>query len=135
VRLVVDASTALSWFFEDERDDASVAALRHIEANGAAVPPLWSIEIAHVLVKNERRGCITAEQTATILEYLRALPFLVETGSDAPAFPQVTYARRFSLSAYDAAYLDLAVRFGLRLATRDERLAGAARALDVLWVP
>src|SRR5712691_9856278 len=135
MKLVMDASMALSWFFRDERDDLAIAALTHMQEHGALVPSLWNVEIAHVLVKYERRGRIDEERTAKILSYLRTLPFRVETGNDAPTFPQISYARKFQLSAYDATYLDLAVRFGLPLATRDDQLAKAASALGVLWAP
>ncbi len=133
MKLVLDSSMALSWFFRDERDATAVSALRYVKENGALVPSLWSIEIAHVLIKSERRGRLTAEQTSAILDYLRALPFTVESGNQSPAFPQIALARQFELSAYDAAYLDLAIRFGLPLATRNDRLAAAAESLGIKW--
>jgi len=124
---------ALSWFFKDERVGESVAALRSVRQFGALVPALWSAEIVHVLVKAEKRGRLRAEQTATALDYLRALPISVETGGSTPSFSGLALVRQFDLSAYDAAYLELAVSFGLPLATRDDRLASAAGALGLRW--
>lgn len=135
MRLVLDASITLSWFFRDEREPLAIAALTHVREYGALVPPLWNVEVAHTLVKAERRGRIDQEQTAKVIEYLRALPIVVEIGGEAPAFPQVTLARKFELSAYDATYLDLAIRLGVSLATRDDKLAAAAGALGILWKP
>ncbi|MEO6991537.1 MAG: type II toxin-antitoxin system VapC family toxin [Candidatus Baltobacteraceae bacterium] len=75
---MLDASLALSWFFKDERDAAAIDALRYVAQNGALVPALWSTEVVHVLVKGERRGRLSREQTSGVLEYLRALPIAVE---------------------------------------------------------
>lgn len=99
------------------------------------VPALWCTEMVHALLKSERRRRITAEQSALALELLRSLPIVVETMGEAPSFSEMTLARRFALSAYDARYLDVASRYGLPLATRDERLAVAAEAIGLRWHP
>jgi len=125
---------ALSWFFKDERTGESVAALRSVKQFGALVPALWSAEVVHVLVKAEKRGRLRTEQTATALDYLRALPISVEAGGSAPSFAALALVRRFDLSAYDAAYLEVAVNFSLPLATRDDRLASAAGTLGLRWL-
>ena len=135
MKLVLDASAALSWFFKDQRVERSVRALRYTAENGALVPPLWSIEGAHVRVKYERRGFLTQTRSAKICDYLRGLPITVDTPSEEPIFSTLSYARTYQIPAYDAAYLDLPVRFGLRLATLDDRLEAAARSLGALWVP
>ncbi len=124
---------ALSWFFRDERDAVGIQVLRHVKEHGALVPSLWGVEVAHVLIKAERRGRTTQQQTAIILDYLRGMRVAVEGGNESPSFPQIAFARQFELSASDATYLDLAVRFGLPLATRDQKLSAAASALGVDW--
>ena len=123
----------LSWYFRDERDATALAALAYVGVHGALVPPLWNVEIGHTLVKAERRGRITRDQSATILASLRSLPILVESGGDSPAFPQLALARAYDLSGYDAAYLELAMRIGIPLATRDEHLATKAEQLRLRW--
>lgn len=133
--LVVDASTTIRWFFRDQRDALSVAALRYIRSHGAVVPCIWSTEVCHVLVKYERRGRVQREQSAVIIARLRRLPVHVEPGGNEPSFPQFSLARKYQLSAYDATYLELACRLGLHLMTHDERLADAAAHLEVLWRP
>ena len=135
MRLVLDASLVVSWFFKDQRVPKSVPALRYVKENGGLVPPLWSVEIANVLVKFERRRALAEERTAKIVEYLRGLPIAVDVGGDAPSFSSISYARAYGLSAYDAAYLDVAVRFGLKIASLDAQLESAAASLDLLWQP
>ena len=133
MRLVLDASLTLSWFFKEQRVERSVKALRQVRQSGALVPNLWNVEVAHVLLRYERRGDLTQDRTASICDYLRALPISVDPASEDPTFATLTFARAHDLSAYDASYLDLAVRFNLKLATLDRRLEAAARALAVSW--
>jgi predicted nucleic acid-binding protein len=133
LRIVVDASLALSWFFEDERDEPGVAALRYVNENGALVPAIWSAEVGNGLLMGERRGRIDRDQIALIIEKLGALSIVVEMSRSQPAFPEIAAARTYGLTTYDASYLNLASLHGVPLATRDDRLARAAQALNALW--
>jgi predicted nucleic acid-binding protein len=132
--LVIDATIVLAWSFDDERDAESVAAGRAILRERALVPALWRWEVQNVLRGAEKRGRITERDTSDILQKLRTLPVSVDLVSPALDFAgELHVARRFSLSVYDAAYLELAARRGLRLATKDAALRAAAAELDLLW--
>jgi predicted nucleic acid-binding protein len=131
---VIDASIAMAWSFPDERDPESIAAGKHILAEHAIVPALWRWEVQNVLVNAERRGRVASGTVADILRALQALPITVDAMPLIPAFgAESQLARRFTLSVYDAAYLELAARRGLQLATKDAALRAAASALGLLW--
>lgn len=127
---VLDASTALSWCFEDEATPATDAVLDQLAEDRAVVPTLWELEITNVLLVGERRGRLTEAQTAHFVALLSALPINVDlAGPDMTTVLAV--GRQHGLSAYDAAYLVLAERDGLPLATLDDRLQRAAQAAGV----
>lgn len=129
---VLDASVALSWCFEDEADPAGDAVLRRLANGKAAVPGIWPLEIANVLLAAERRRRITPAESARFLALLEALPIEVDAHTAARASREILLlARAHGLSSYDAAYLDLAARSGLPLATRDAALNAAAGALGL----
>ena len=132
--IVVDASVCLAWSFPDERDENALAAGRAVVRDGAVVPALWRWEIQNVLCFAERRGRLSVARVDEILQALRALPIAVDPEGSSPRFgAELHFARRYSLSVYDAAYLELAVRLSLPLATHDERLAVAADEMGILW--
>ncbi|MBX5465693.1 MAG: type II toxin-antitoxin system VapC family toxin [Clostridia bacterium] len=124
--LVLDASVALSWAFEDEWDPVSERALGAVAEGGAAVPAVWPFEIANALAVAERRGRITTADSVRFLALLSQLPLEVEAVGSEAAFELLELARAYSLSAYDAGYLRLALASGAPLATRDEGLREAA---------
>jgi len=129
---IVDASVAAAWCFEDEASAFTEAALDEVVRNGASVPALWIFEMANVLAMAERRGRVDAERVARFLDALLALPVRVdhrEAAALAPALVRVSRAQR--LTAYDASYLELAMRTGLSLATRDAALRTAAEHVGV----
>ncbi len=132
VLLVLDASVALAWGLEDESNpytDAVLDALKHGEA---VVPAIWPLEVANALWVAERRGRVTEATVAGFLEYLRALPIVVEQVTPEQVFSRVLpLAREQGLSVYDAAYLDLAMRLALPLATQDGALRAAASRVGV----
>jgi predicted nucleic acid-binding protein len=132
VSLVLDCSVALAWCFRDEASEAGDALLDDLPELAPLVPALWHLEIGNVLLMAERRGRITSAQLQEHLALLRGLP--LETDDEAPArtLPAVlALAGGHRLTAYDAAYLELAVRRGASLATRDSALARAARSVGV----
>ncbi|MGB8266488.1 MAG: type II toxin-antitoxin system VapC family toxin [Candidatus Velthaea sp.] len=134
--IVIDASIAIAWSFPDERDAESVAAGRYVLRERALVPALWRWEVQNVLRNAEKRGRISEDTTSHILRSLAALPLSVDPSSTEVTFgAELQLARRFALTAYDAAYLELAVRRGIRLATKDAALRAAAEQLDLLWKP
>jgi predicted nucleic acid-binding protein len=122
---VLDASIALAWAFADEDDLRAAAALARIRSDEALVPSIWWFEIRNALVVNERRGRLMEADTAS---FLRTLSRLAVTIDRQPGEAEVlTLARRHRLSVYDAAYLELAQRDSIPLATLDRELIGAAR--------
>ena len=132
---VLDASMTLSWAFENESTPFTVAVLKSLETVHAIAPALWAFEIASVLSKAERRGRMNAAAQAAFLERLRLLPILIEHRPATWLAQQVLpLARRYYLSAYDAAYLELAIREGLPLATLDDDLRRAAADAGVALV-
>ncbi len=130
--VVLDCSVVAAWCFEDEADAATDALLDCVAADGAVVPPLWACELANLLAGAERRGRIDAGRGSTILDLLAALPIAVDP-RPAAELPRllVDLARATGLTAYDAAYLEVALRTGMPLATRDAALARAAAAAGV----
>ena len=96
------------------------------------VPDLWHLEVANTLVVGERRKRTTQANTVTWLGFLSSLPIEVDEETKAHAFGDtISLARDHSLSVYDAAYLELAMRRGLPLATLDDKLKAAAQAAGV----
>jgi predicted nucleic acid-binding protein len=127
---VVDTSVTMAWCFEDEATDATEAILDRLKDERAIAPALWSFELANALLVAERRGRLTETQSSHFLALLKQLPIDVEDDA-VDAAELVAVGRRHLLSGYDAAYLALAERMGVPLATRDERLATAARTASV----
>jgi predicted nucleic acid-binding protein len=127
---VLDASTALSWHFDDENADTSVAERAFRES--VAVPQHWLLEVANGLIRGERRLRTSAQRSERFLAQLAELETEVDpTEPERVASVLAPLARRHRLSIYDAAYLELAGRRGLALATLDSSLAAAARAVEV----
>ena len=127
--LVIDASMALAWIYARERPaeaDCADRALQTITEMEASVPSLWHTEIANALLVGERRKIITEAQTIDYLTRLARLPIAVDEATPAARQDQViALAREYTLTAYDATYLDLALRMGAVLATFDGKLAAA----------
>jgi len=127
---VIDASLTMAWCFEDEATDAADELLGKLVEEGAVVPPLWSLEVANVLLVAERRKRITEAQSTRFTKLLGELPIATDPGQ--PRIGEVAaLGRKHGLSAHDTAYLMLAEQRGLPLGTLDERLAGVARAAGV----
>lgn len=129
---VLDASVAAAWLMPDERDPVSEAAYKQIAQDEAVVPSLWWFELRNMLIINERRGRLDEPQTARILLLLRGLPVAIDTGVEEDAL--LWLARQHKLTVYDAAYLELARRRRVRLATLDSALVRAARAEGVALI-
>jgi predicted nucleic acid-binding protein len=123
---VVDASVAACWFMPDERHPIADFAFERIAHDPAMAPALWWYELRNVLIVSERRGRLDSAQTARVLRLLKGLPVAIDADVEEEVLMQL--ARRHHLTAYDAAYLELAMRKGHPLATLDAALATAARA-------
>ena len=135
---VLDGSTAVSWCFEELQTPYAVATLRRI-SHGAEVhvPHIWPLEVANALVKALRRQHITREELHEYTRQLAALRVQVDFEGAARAFTSiVALAERYQLTTYDAAYLELALRREVPLATGDKNLMQAAQAVKVpLFAP
>ena len=125
--LVLDASMAIAWLFEDERTETAHAVLARVLAEGAVVPSLWRLEVANVLRNAERRGRCDTAYVDRSFSRLGRLPITVDGETDDHAWGlSMALAREHSLTLYDAAYLELALRLGRPLASSDAALAAAA---------
>jgi predicted nucleic acid-binding protein len=129
VAFVLDASVAACWAFDDEDHPKASQALERLRSEEAYAPVLWRFEICNLLVVNERRGRIDERDAGLVLRSLARLP--IHLDAQAVESDLLKLARSFRLSAYDAAYLELAARLGLPLATLDGRLAQAAQSAGV----
>jgi predicted nucleic acid-binding protein len=129
--LVVDASVTVAWCFPSEATPFTVAILDRVGGEGMIVPAHWLLEVANVVGLQERRGRITPEQRSRffgLLHDLRAIRKIrIEALDERLVFgPVWDLSQRHRLTTYDAAYLELAGRRGLALATLDGELQGAA---------
>lgn len=131
--LVLDSSVTLSWFFEDERTAATASVLERVIAHGAVVPMIWRLEVANALQSGLRRGRIDAAFRNASLGDLGQLDIVSDPETDGHAWAEtLQLADRFRLTLYDAAYLELAQRRGLSLATLDGDLRAAGGVLGLV---
>ena len=129
---VVDASAALAWCFKDERSDSSQALLARCETEVMHVPALWFLECGNILLNAERHRRLTHQQIQDNLALLNSLDPKVDDAAAVLTFGRIyDLARRHKLTVYDAAYLELAKRLAVPLATRDDDLKRAAREAGV----
>ena len=114
VSFVLDNSVALAWCFEDEQTNAVMALLDRVVDTGAMVPQLWPVEALDGLLSAQRRGRIDAVTRERLAGFLRALPIGIDDETAAQVWSAtVSLAERHRLTAYDATYLELALRLGL----------------------
>jgi predicted nucleic acid-binding protein len=125
---VLDASMTMSWCFDDEATPATENVLRQLSHTGAEVPALWHFEVANVLAVGLRRQRITPDAASVFLARLKRLRIEVEV-RDQPVTGEelLPITLEHGLTAYDAAYLELARRKHYPLAALDKRLVAAAR--------
>ncbi len=128
---VLDASVTMRWFFGDGKPQELAYAGRVLDAMqevDALVPVTWGLEVANVLAKAEEKALVTEARSGVFLRMLEEADIKVDGDTFEHALSDtLQLARRYKLSAYDASYLELALRLGLPLATLDEDLQKAAR--------
>lgn len=137
---VLDNSVAMCWLLADGKPaDVAYAesVLDALRASQAVVPSLWALEAANVIAKAESRGMVAEARSQAFVGLLERLNIVVDTATAAHALGDTLHlARRYKLSAYDAAYLELALRTGSPLATLDADLKKAAQTTGVrLFAP
>ncbi len=130
--LVLDSSATLAWIYSDETTEPIARIFQAVADDGAVVPALWRLEIANSLTIAVRRGRIDANFRRAALTDLALLDILTDDRTDAHAWGETLHlADRFQLTIYDAAYLELAHRRALPLATLDSELDIAAKVLGI----
>ena len=133
---VVDSSVALAWVLPDEQDARADALADALETAPASAPTLWSLEVANALLTAQRRKRLTDREAERLFRVLEALPIEFDSAPPAQVAPAVfALARKLGLTAYDAAYVELAKRRSLPLATLDPALAEGARKVGVAVLP
>lgn len=133
MRFVVDASIAASWCFDDEDDPVANKAFAMLEAKAEAIAPaLFWFEIRNVALIGLRRHRISAENLIDVLARIERAAIELEPTPSSSAV--IALARRHNLTFYDAAYLELALRENLALATLDHALVRAASAEGVALI-
>ena len=135
--LVLDASMALSWLLPDEGSGTTLAVQAELaRAEGVWVAAHWRLEVANSLCMAERKRRLDAAGIAQAVSLFTQLPVLVDPETDEHASAEtLSLARHHTLSVYDAAYLELALRRGGTLATLDGPLRAVAKQLGVPILP
>jgi predicted nucleic acid-binding protein len=131
-RFVVDNSIVMTWCFKDEANQYADAILNSLTEAVAIVPAIWPLEIVNVLLVAERRERLQESDSVRFIYLLSQLPIVVDrTWPERTMKDLLAIGRANSLSSYDAAYLELAMRQGLPIATLDNKLLEAARRVDI----
>jgi|SRR4051794_1200164 predicted nucleic acid-binding protein len=130
--LVLDSSVAVAWCFADERTPVCDAIQERLAVDEAIVPEHWFVELTNALLVGERRKRISAHDVTGFLREIGKLQIIVDDQLPHRAFENVLpLARKHRLASYDAAYLDLAIRLNIPLASLDDDLRRAAKAAGV----
>lgn len=133
---VLDSSVALAWILPDEHSETVDEIADRLEADFAVVPAIWPLEILNALLVASRRARISADDLKRSLSDLSALPIEIEQADVAEMLEAVSdLAQRHTITSYDAAYLELAKRRGLALATLDRKLKEVSLAERLSVIP
>lgn len=132
---VLDNSVTMRWFFGDGKPRELAYARSVLDAmkrGNAFVPVTWGLEVANVIAKAEAKALVTEARSEAFLQILGEIGLEVDSATFAHALSAtLQLARRYKLSAYDASYLELALRLGVPLATLDQDLLKAATKAGV----
>jgi predicted nucleic acid-binding protein len=132
---VLDNSVTMRWFFGDGKPQELAYAGKVLDAlkkTSAYVPVTWALEAANVIARAEAKGLVTEARGGAFVELLAGVDIAADAATFSHALSDtLQLARRYKLSAYDASYLELALRMGIPLATLDEGLQKAARKAGV----
>jgi predicted nucleic acid-binding protein len=132
LNFVLDASVTLAWCFADEGGDYALGVLDRLRSGEAVAASHWGLELANALLVAERHGRIESGDVSRLTKFVLALPIAVDPVARRRPLDSIhRLGRSHGLSAYDAAYLELAVRHGIPIATLDADLRGAAEAEGV----
>ena len=132
---VLDNSVTMRWFFGDGNPRELAYAVKVLDAmkrDSALVPAMWGLEVANVVARAEASAMVTEARSGAFLEMLDGVGIEVDSATFEHALSDtLQLARRYRISAYDASYLELALRRGLPLATLDDDLQKAAKKAGV----
>jgi len=132
-QLVLDSSATLAWIYGDETTEAIRRVFDAIAENGAVVPALWRLEVANSLRTAVRKRRIEPDFRRAALADLALLDITTDQQTDSYAWTEtLNLTDAFRITVYDAAYLELARRRNLPLATLDQELRTAAAAIGVV---
>jgi predicted nucleic acid-binding protein len=130
--LVLDCSMTLAWILDDEQPELVANVLDRVVEEGALAPTLWPLEVGNALLVAERRGRLSVGNRVQALRDLSDLPIALDDETAGRAWREtMRLAETQNLTLYDAAYLELALRRGLALATLDKALRDAAGRVGV----
>lgn len=129
---ILDASVTLAWFFSDEATPATNQLLDQLLTSTAFVPNIWPLEVSNILVGAEKRKKVTYANIIQFLDQLEKLNIQIDNETSKLAFHDIlSLAHSEELTTYDAAYLELAMRKGLSIASKDKLLCKAAKNVGV----
>ncbi|HET9743707.1 MAG TPA: type II toxin-antitoxin system VapC family toxin [Terriglobales bacterium] len=129
---MLDSSATLAWIYSEETTSAIVEVFQHVTEAGAWVPSLWRLEVGNILEMGIRRGRHDARFRDATFADLSLMSIRLDPETDRQAWTATAkIVSRYRLTYYDAAYLELAQRRGLPLATLDSDLRKAAKAEDI----
>jgi predicted nucleic acid-binding protein len=129
---VLDCSVTMAWYFKDEANAYANAVRKSLSRARAIVPALWPLEVANVLIMGERRQRSTEAEASKWIRYLQMLPIRPDDETMSRVWSDILHvARSYDVSAYDASYLELAIRLGLPLASLDDKLKTTASSAGV----
>lgn len=135
MNFVLDNSVTMRWFFGDGKPAEIAYACKVLDAlrtDNAIVPATWGLEVANVIARAEAKALVTEARSGAFLEMLEGVSIELDAATFAHALSDtLQLARRYKLSAYDASYLELALRRGVPLATLDADLQKAAKKAGV----
>lgn len=132
MNFVLDASITLAWCFADQATPETTRLLERLESESAIVPGLWTLEVGNILIAAEKRKRISYANIKEFLALLENLDIEIDSETGSRGLHDIIFlAHSEKLTTYDAAYLDLAMRYGLPLATKDTALIHAAKRVGV----
>ena len=130
--VVIDALLTIAWYFDDERTRKTDKLLDRVSDTGTVVLAHWRLQVANAFQAAIRRQRVDAVYRDDSLAELAVMPIIIDDDTGSYAWSTtLRLAERFSLTLYDAAYLELARRRSLPIATLDRDPRAAARMLDI----
>jgi len=130
--LVIDASILAGFALAEERHPRAIRAVERLRSELAVGPFVLFFEIRNILLVCERRLRLTPNETEELLRIIARLPIMMDVECEERRL--MSLARKHQLTSFDAAYLELALRKGIALATLDTQLERAARAEGVALI-